>query len=726
LDTQVAALTVGLQTDSGASNSDKITNVSTLALGARETNAVVEYSTTGTGAWSTTVPTFVDGAVSVYARQTDVAGNVSTPTQLTFTLDTTAAAPTVALTTDSGTDRDKLTNNATLNVTGTETGATVQYSANGTTNWQATALTATQGANSAYVRQTDVAGNNSSATKFDFTFDSVAPSAPTLTTSFLGSTTTVTSLTPTFSGTAEASATIALAQGSTAIATVTADSSGAWSYRPSSALAGGDYTWSAKATDAAGNSSSVSNLTFKVDANIPAAPVLGLASESALNTNLAAAVAASPLLTGTVGAGAVVSVSALNGPTTPFDFTVTQTAGATTWSAATTAGAALFADGDYTLVLKATNPANTLSSTASTHVLAGTDAANTLTESGTTVNAALFGFDGNDVLTGSTGTDLLMGGNGNDLLSGGAGFDYLSGGAGNDTLVGGAGSDIILLGSDVGVRDDVRFTAISDSPTGAGDVIMDFQVGTDKIDLRSLLTGYTSVRAPLNAGSASPLISFANSAIDTSGTNPVVSTTIIYNGTALAETVKLDFAVGTGEVVAPIDYAKTTTPTRSYYASVIGAGDELTGVVGIAGTKATVNGGTNLGTVSFTLKVGATGFTIALESGASTFVGDQLTPALPGDIVVGTLPTRAGEIKLINDSASTLGAVADNELHYRVSHPTQTINVNGSTLNVAQIDIRYDTNAAVGTTTASETLSMLFVETTQSPLQLSFNDFYLV
>jgi hypothetical protein len=99
---------------------------------------------------------------------------------------------------------------------------------------------------------------------------------------------------------------------------------------------------------------------------------------------------------------------------------------------------------------------------------------------------------------------------------------------------------------------------------------------------------------------------------------------------------------------------------------------------------------------------------------------------LPGDLLVGTLGVKAGTLQIVKDAGAVVSSPGDNELHYLVTHPSQTINVNGSTLNVAQIDIRYDTNAAVGTTTASETLSMLFVETTQSPLQLTFNDFYLV
>ncbi|WP_175729229.1 hypothetical protein, partial [Burkholderia ambifaria] len=75
--------------------------------------------------WNTSFSA-VEGLNNVQVRQIDVAGNTSTPTSFSFTLDTSAAAPGVALTTDSGTSAtDHITNVGTLNVTGTEAGATV-------------------------------------------------------------------------------------------------------------------------------------------------------------------------------------------------------------------------------------------------------------------------------------------------------------------------------------------------------------------------------------------------------------------------------------------------------------------------------------------------------------------------------------------------------------------------------------------------------------------------
>ena len=78
----------------------------------------------------------------------------------------------------------------------------------------------------------------------------------------------------------------------------------------------------------------------------------------------------------------------------------------------------------------------------------------------------IHGQGGNDTLSGLSGNDMLDGGDGNDTLLGGAGDDILVGGAGDDTLVGGTGSDRFVLKPNTGV-----------------DVIEDFQVGVDRIQL---------------------------------------------------------------------------------------------------------------------------------------------------------------------------------------------------------------------------------------------------
>jgi large repetitive protein len=168
---------VALAHDTGSSPTDLITNNGSLALSGIETGATVQYSTDGGNTWNASF-TATEGANSVEVRQTDLAGNVGQATTLAFTLDTTPpAVPVVALDHDTGSSpTDLITNNGSLALSGIETGATVQYSTDGNT-WNAS-FTATEGANSVEVRQTDLAGNVGQATTLAFTLDTAPPAAP--------------------------------------------------------------------------------------------------------------------------------------------------------------------------------------------------------------------------------------------------------------------------------------------------------------------------------------------------------------------------------------------------------------------------------------------------------------------------------------------------------------------------------------------------------------------
>ena len=90
-------------------------------------------------------------------------------------------APTIAgLATDSGTNTsDKITNTGTLVINDLETNATVQYSVNNGSYLRV--LTLVQGENTVKVRQRDDAGNVSASSEaFSFTYDTTAPSTPTV------------------------------------------------------------------------------------------------------------------------------------------------------------------------------------------------------------------------------------------------------------------------------------------------------------------------------------------------------------------------------------------------------------------------------------------------------------------------------------------------------------------------------------------------------------------
>lgn len=92
----------------------------------------------------------------------------------------------------------------------------------------------------------------------------------------------------------------------------------------------------------------------------------------------------------------------------------------------------------------------------------------------------LDGGDGNDELGGGEADDTVLGGAGDDFLAGGGRDDLLDGGAGDGTLNGGAGHDRLIgrEGADVFVFNE--FTA------GERDVIVDFQVGEDRLRLAGI------------------------------------------------------------------------------------------------------------------------------------------------------------------------------------------------------------------------------------------------
>ncbi|VEP12805.1 conserved hypothetical protein [Hyella patelloides LEGE 07179] len=97
-------------------------------------------------------------------------------------------------------------------------------------------------------------------------------------------------------------------------------------------------------------------------------------------------------------------------------------------------------------------------------------------------NDTLNGGDGNDTLNGSNGQDILNGELGNDLLNGGDNNDTLNGGDGDDTLNGGRGND--LLTGSAGANTFVY----NRSQTGI-DIITDFKVAEDVIDISNITTG---------------------------------------------------------------------------------------------------------------------------------------------------------------------------------------------------------------------------------------------
>ncbi|EDZ44681.1 hemolysin-type calcium-binding region [Rhodobacterales bacterium Y4I] len=106
----------------------------------------------------------------------------------------------------------------------------------------------------------------------------------------------------------------------------------------------------------------------------------------------------------------------------------------------------------------------------------------------------LQGGDGSDELIGGGGRDKLAGGSENDTLLGNKGNDKLFGGAGNDTLRGGSGQDTLKGGqSDDLLTGGAGADVFVFSRNDHTDVITDFEIGIDKIHVKSGASGMNGV-----------------------------------------------------------------------------------------------------------------------------------------------------------------------------------------------------------------------------------------
>uniref|UniRef100_UPI0015F4C776 BapA/Bap/LapF family prefix-like domain-containing protein n=1 Tax=Pantoea sp. ME81 TaxID=2743935 RepID=UPI0015F4C776 len=157
-------------------------------------------------------------------------------------------------------------------------GSTV-VGANGT--WSFTSPALADGSHSLTVTATDAAGNTSAASDpITFTVDTTAPEAVSdlnvgnnagsvvLPIANGGSTN---DTTPLLSGRGEVGSIITIRDGDTVLGSVTVGSNGSWSFT-SPELAQGSHTLSITSTDAAGNTSVATTITFTVDTDPPASP----------------------------------------------------------------------------------------------------------------------------------------------------------------------------------------------------------------------------------------------------------------------------------------------------------------------------------------------------------------------------------------------------------------------------------------------------------------------
>lgn len=338
--------------DSGRSSTDNITMVTAPVFSGTATagDLVNLYDVKGSvstlvgkaianskGTWSITSSTLQDGVHNLSATATDKLNNVSVASAaLAVTIDTKApvapAAPDLIDASDSGiANNDNITNLNMPTVSGiTEAKAHIDlFDANtnsllGSVNasskgvWSiASTKVLADGQHKLYVVATDVAGNiSSSSNPLLVNIDTTAPAAPILdmaasSDSGRSNTDNMTNVaTPTFSGISEAGASIALYDGTTALASATANSKGEWSM--TTKLAEGVHNLSAKAVDVAGNGSVLSaTLAVTIDSTAPTAPGapdLLASSDTGSSDSDNVTEVTSPVFSGTAEANAVVSL----------------------------------------------------------------------------------------------------------------------------------------------------------------------------------------------------------------------------------------------------------------------------------------------------------------------------------------------------------------------------------------------------------------------------------
>ncbi|WP_347101763.1 BapA/Bap/LapF family large adhesin [Salmonella enterica] len=342
------------------------------------------------GSWTFPVPrNLSEGSHNLTVSATDPAGNTSAASEIrSFTIDTTAPAAPVIDTVYDGTgpitgnlSSGQITDEARPVISGTrEANTTIRLYDNGTllaeipadnsSSWRYTpdASLAT-GNHVITVIAVDAAGNASPVSdSVNFVVDTTPPLTPVITSvsddqapglGTIANGQNTNDPTPTFSGTAEAGATITLYENGTVIGTTTAQPDGAWSVSTST-LASGTHVITAVATDAAGNSSPNSTaFTLTVDTTAPQTPILmsvvddvaggvtgNLANGQITNDNR-------PTLNGTAEAGSVVSIYDGN---TLLGVTSANAGGA--WSFTPTTG---LNDGTRILTVTATDPAGNVS-----------------------------------------------------------------------------------------------------------------------------------------------------------------------------------------------------------------------------------------------------------------------------------------------------------------------------------------------------------------------------
>ena len=283
--------------DSGVSNSDNITNATTLNFTFSSDNgttvslfssiaSLIGSADVGSGI---SVPQLADGVHQITATASDVSGNVSSATTpFALTIDTTPPAaiaqPNISVAQDSGiSDTDNITSNKNLTIDGSNStsGQLLRLLSNGVEvgstagggAWSLPLNNLSDGTRLITARQIDLAGNTTTSPAMTLQVDSTAPAAPGLdltAASDLGSSQTdniTKDRTLQFYNSTESTASIAITEST---AGFVGSGTGTFFFTTST-LGEGIHNFTSQSTDAAGNQSPVSTLNVTIDITTPGA-----------------------------------------------------------------------------------------------------------------------------------------------------------------------------------------------------------------------------------------------------------------------------------------------------------------------------------------------------------------------------------------------------------------------------------------------------------------------
>ncbi|MBN9560166.1 MAG: Ig-like domain repeat protein [Alphaproteobacteria bacterium] len=348
----------------------------------------------GDGNWSVAVTLTGDGAHSLTAKETDLAGNTgASSAAVVYDLDTTP--PTVTITGTVG-----LTNQASQTVSGTAEALSTVTVWDGVTsvgsaaadedgNWTTTVTLSGDGTHSLTAKETDLAGNTGTSSAISYTLDTTPPAV-----TIASSGGPVNQASQTVIGTAEAGRTVTVWDGETSVGSGTVGLDGHWSVHVTLTDGDGSHSLTATETDAAGNLGTSAPVIYTLDTVAPTLAIDPIGQ--VLNASGAMAGFA---ISGTTDAedGQVVSLQLMDGGIPLGSYAATVSGGH--WSASVSAGATTgLYDGNYTIVAnvadQAGNPAMQASQSLTVDETAPTVAIDALAPVNAAMAAAGFAISG--------------------------------------------------------------------------------------------------------------------------------------------------------------------------------------------------------------------------------------------------------------------------------------------------------------------------------------------